>query len=150
MCRSRIEYIGIANKEGVVRLCVFMWYKWYSPHLCSLRVPIALQVAKPRQASGFSAYVKEHFARTKLSLPVGISTADVMKVLAAQYKAEKAERADEVQQAATGAGLDSAFPGAEAVNLYSDGGDDLYSDGEGERQDDTLDQIDQLLVDLTI
>lgn len=116
-----------------------------------------LQVAKPRQASGFSVYVKQHFARTKASLPAGTSTAEVMKELAAQYKTDKAAAQQAIQQADGNAADGTAHPmtsrevyeidevddcGVEVVDA-----DDVADDC---GQDVWLEQVGQQVVDLTI
>ncbi len=53
-------------------------------------------MVKPRQATGFSLYVKAHFARVKAAMVdcgEAQGTKDVMRELAAQYKACKATSA---------------------------------------------------------
>ena len=62
------------------------------------------KIAQPRQATGFSMYVKEHFARVKAALEGGgegkgnhsggvATTSGIMKELAVQYKAAKSSNA---------------------------------------------------------
>ena len=77
ICKSKLEYLGYCNAEGAIR--------------------------QPRSASGFSAYVKENFATTKLQLTKKsktktISHAEIMKELARTYK-ERAEENNVVQLA---------------------------------------------------
>lgn len=42
------------------------------------------------QVNGYAAYVKQHFAQLKKSLPPGTSHKEVMEALGRQYRAEKA------------------------------------------------------------
>lgn len=55
-----------------------------------------MQAVKARQATGFSAFVKEHFARVKAAMAAcgeAQSTKDVMRELAARYKEQKGSTA---------------------------------------------------------
>lgn len=179
VCRSRIEYVGMTSKDGVVRKYLTQFAFIRLMCLLDMLYWPYVQVAKPRQASGFSVYVQEHFARTKASLPASTSTSEVMKVLAAQYKADKAgaqsvdtAAASDVDDDVNQAGQD-AGPASEVYELEDDENDGIddecvdvgddceaaddvsydcdraFAEGQDE-QDTWLEQVEQQMVDLTI
>jgi hypothetical protein len=105
VCCSQLKYVGKTNKDGTVRpdfyaiLCC--------PCALTLRRTRAAgeQAVKPRQATGFSVYVKEHFARVKANMQAcgeAHNTKDVMRELATQYKAQKNTHPDPVGGAEEG------------------------------------------------
>jgi hypothetical protein len=141
VCCSQLKSVATTNTAGTE-----------TPASCAiLCCPCALtlrrtraageQAVKPRQVTGFSVYVKEHFARVKADMQAcgeAHNTKDVMRELAAQYKAQKNTQPD---PAGSAGGLKWAGGAEEAEEVSRE------QDGAGVG---VLDSVLRSVVDLTV
>jgi hypothetical protein len=141
VCCSQLKYVGRTNKDGTVRhdSCAILC----CPCALTLRRTRAAgeQAVKPRQVTGFSVYVKEHFARVMADMQAcgeAHNTKDVMRELAAQYKAQKNTQPD---PAGSAGGLKWAGGAEEAEEVSRE------QDGAGVG---VLDSVLRSVVDLTV
>jgi hypothetical protein len=124
----------------------------------SCRLPfVHVQIAKPRQATAFSAYVKAHFAQVRDELAsdresweAAPGTKEVMRALAERYKADKSS-------AGVGGALESVSQGevqdltespAGSVHDSSQAELEVWSDAE--EGEDALDALQSAMIDLTV